>query len=212
MAKTEKTTPRRSQVSIDRICKTCALYEPASGYCKKTNEQTPGLRYACSWYNTPEEWKAECEARRQARLQKEEQRLNFLLTALYISTTASIQLLEYFDTQFKDKRAEADWRFSRKRAANEINRAAQRIRDIYQHTFMEDQTEVMTGHGTHAYDVEAYDNHEDDARRWNRLLLHHMDGCWQDDAQEANVLKFYESLPHIGIFEKKDYKHFTPIR
>lgn len=203
---------QNTKVSLDRVCKTCALYEPATGYCKKKNEQTPGIRYACEDFRTPAEWKAECEARRQERLQKEEQRLNFLLTALYISTTASMQLLEYFDTQFKDKQAEADWRFSRKRAANEINRAAQRIRDIYQHTFMVDQTEVMTGHGTHAYDVEAYDNHEDDARRWNRLLLHHMDTCWQDDTQEARVLDFYEKLPHIQILEAKDYKHFTPIR
>lgn len=199
-------------VSIEKTCQSCAHFDPVSSMCKKTFEYTMAIRYACRRYITPEEWKAECEARRQARLEKEEQRLNFILTALYISTTASLQLLEYFDTQFKDKQTEADWRFSRKRAANEINRAAQRIRDLYQHTFMEDQTKVMTGHGTHAYDVEAYDSHEDDARRWNRLLLHHMDGCWQDDAQEANVLKFYESLPHIGIFETKDYKHFTPIR
>ena len=203
---------KKKTVSIERTCQSCAHFDPASSMCKKTVEHTMAIRYACDWYMTPEEWKAECEARRQARLQKEEQRLNFLLTALYISTTASIQLLEYFDAQFKDKQAEADWRFSRKRAANEINRAAQRIRDIYQHTFMEDQTKVMTGHGTHAYDVEAYDNHEDDARRWNRLLLHHMDACWQDDAQEAHVLDFYEKLPHIQILEAKDYKHFTPIR
>ena len=207
MAKKKNTT-----VSIERTCQSCAHFDPASSMCKKTVEHTMAIRYACNRYMTPEEWKAECEARRQARLQKEEQRLNFLLTALYISTTASMQLLEYFDTQFKDKQAEADWRFSRKRAANEINRAAQRIRDIYQHTFMVDQTEVMTGHGTHAYDVEAYDNHEDDARRWNRLLLHHMDACWQDDGQEARVLDFYENLPHIQIFENKDFKHFTPIR
>ena len=199
-------------VSIEKTCQSCAHFDPATSMCKKTVEHTMAFRYACRRYMTPEEWKAECEARRQARLQKEEQRLNFLLTALYISTTASMQLLEYFDIQFKDKQAEANWRFSRKRAANEINRAAQRIRDIYQHTFMEDQTKVMTGHGTRAYDVEAYDNHEDDARRWNRLLLHHMDACWQDDGQEAHVLGFYESLPHIGILENKDFKHFTPIR
>lgn len=28
--------------------------------------------------------------------------------------------------------------------------------------------------------------------------FHHMDGCWQD-----------EDLPHIGIFEKKDFRHFA---
>lgn len=182
------------------------------GYCAKSNQAVRATQYACHRFQTLTQIKEEREAWRQARLRKEEQRLNFILTALYISTTASMQLLEYFDAQFQDRKAEANWRFARKRAANEIDRAVQRIRDIYQHNFMADQTQVMTAHGTRPFDVDAYDNHEDDARRWNRLLLHHMDGCWQDDNQEANVLKFYESLPHIGIFEKKDYKHFTPIR
>lgn len=201
-----------TQVSIDRVCKTCALYDPASGYCWKKNEATPGLRYGCESFMTPEEFKADCEARRQERLRKEKQRLNFILTALYISSTATMQMLEYFDDQFQDKKAESDWRFSRKRAANEINRCVQRIRDIYQHTFMEDQTQVMTDHGRRNFDAQSYDNHEDDARRWNKLLLHHMESSWQDEGKEAEVLQFYESLPHVGIFHPKDFNHFTTKR
>ena len=200
---------KNTKVSIEKTCQSCAHFDPAVSMCKKTGEHTMAIRYACRRHMTPEEWKAECEARRQARLQKEEQRLNFILTALYITSTATIQLLEYFDAQFQDRKAESNWRFARKRAANDIDRAVQRIRDIYQHSFMADQTQVMTKHGKEAFDVEAYDNHEDDARRWNLCLFHHMDGCWQDEEQEARVLEFYESLPHIGIFEKKDFRHFA---
>ena len=123
--------------------------------------------------------------------------------------TAGGQMLEYFDSQFTDRRIESDWRFSRKRAANEIAKAVQRIRDLYQHTFMEDQTKVMTAHGTQPFDVEGYDNHEDDARRWCKLLLHHMESSWQDENAEAQILNFYESLPHVGIFHPKDFNHFT---
>lgn len=28
-------------------------------------------------------------------------------------------------------------------------------------------------------------------------------------AAEAAILKYYESLPHVGIFEKRDFNHFT---
>ena len=59
MAKTKKTT----KVSIDRVCKTCAFHDPATGYCKRKNEPTPSLRYACDLFMTPDEWRAECEAR-----------------------------------------------------------------------------------------------------------------------------------------------------
>ena len=198
-----------STINTHHTCQECGHCQ--MGLCTKSNQTVRPTTYACHRFQTLTQIKEEREAWRQERLRKEEQRLNFILTALYISTTASMQLLEYFDAQFQDRKAEANWRFARKRAANEIDRAVQRIRDLYQHNFMEDQTKVMTGHGTRPFDAEAYDNHEDDARRWNRLLLHHMDACWQDDTQEANVLDFYEKLPHIQIFEKKDYKHFTPI-
>lgn len=188
-------------------CKECGHCQ--MGLCLKSNQAVRATQYACHRFQTLTQIKEEREARIQARLRKEEQRLNFILTALYITSTATMQLLEYFDAQFQDRKAEADWRFARKRAANEIDRAVQRIRDIWQHTFMVDQTRVMTDHGRRAFDAEAYDNHEDDARRWNLCLFHHMDSCWQDNAQEAKVQKFYEDQPHIGIFEPKDYKHFA---
>lgn len=127
------------------------------GLCTKSNQAVRATQYACHRFQTLTQIKEEREARLQARLRKEEQRLNFILTALYISTTSSMQLLEYFDAQFQDRKAESNWRFARKRAANEIDRAVQRIRDIYQHSFMVDQTQVMTKHGKEAFDVEAYD-------------------------------------------------------
>lgn len=188
-------------------CKECGHCQ--MGLCTKSNQAVHATQYACHRFQTLTQIKEEREAWRQARLRKEEQRLNFILTALYISSTATMQMLEYFDDQFQDKKAEADWRFARKRAANEIDRAVKKIRDLYQHNFMVDQTQVMTNHGKEAFDANAYDSHEDDARRWNKLLLHHMESSWQDEATEAQILNYYENLPHVGIFEQKDFRHFT---
>lgn len=190
-------------------CADCAFFDACYMMCKKTNVATRPTTYACHRFTTPAEWAKVVEEKKKEILRKEEERLNFILTGLYIMSTATVQMLEYFDTQFTDRRIESDWRFSRKRAANEIDRAVQKIRDIYQHTFMEDQTKVMTGHGTHDFDAEGYDNHEDDARRWNKLLLHHLECSWQDEGMEETVLKFYENLPHMGIFHPKDFRHFT---
>jgi hemin uptake protein HemP len=173
---------------------------------------TRATQYACNHFATREQIKAEREARNKARLQKEEQRLNFILTGLYIVSTSTMQLLEYFDAQFIDRKAEADWRFARKKAANDIVEAVEKIRRIYKHNFMQDQNEVMTKHGTQDYDAESYDNHEDDARRWNKLLLHHMESSWQDEEAEARILAYYENLTHVGIFHPKDFRHFTTKR
>lgn len=207
-----KKTTNSNKVSRDKTCGTCAFYDVPSGYCKKRNEATRPLLYACGLFMTPEEWTAYVEQRKAERLRQEEHRLNFILTGLYIMSTATMQMLEHFDAQFSDKKVESNWRFQRKRAANEIDRCVQRIRDLWQHNFMADQTQVLTAHGTQAFDAESYDNHDEDARRWCKLLLHHMETTWQDDNKETEVLAYYESLPRVGIFTDKDFRHFTTKR
>ena len=196
-------------VSLERTCGKCAHFNPVFSSCYRSGQQTKDYIYACDRFQTLEELKAEREAMKKARMARVEQRLNFILTALYIQTTAAMQMLEYFDAQFLDRKVESDWRFKRKQAANEISRAVQRIRDIYQHSFMTDQNKIMTKHGTQPYDVEAWDCHENDARLWNKIMLHHLDASWQDEEQEGRILKFYEDLPHQGFFDKKDFRHFT---
>ena len=187
-------------------CGDCAFN--SVGYCMRNLMAVKPINYACRHFMTQEERAAELEAKKQERLKKEEERLNFMLTGMYIQATALMQGLEYFDMQFANKEAEADWRFSRKRAANEIKRCVQKIRVTYQHTFMEDHMQVMTGHGTREFDVEAWDNHEEDGRKWNLLMYHWMDTSWGDEKAEAEILAAYENIRHYGIFTPNDYRHW----
>lgn len=199
-----------NKVSIDRTCGKCALND--KGLCRKKNVAVIPTLYACSEFRTPEELAAEIEQWRKERYKKEEHRLNMLLTGIYISANSTQMLLEYFDSEFVDKSIESNWRFSRKRAANEIKRCAQRIRDLYQHTFMEDNVKVMTDHGRKAFDTQAYDSHDDDARRWSRRLLYDLDRSWGNDEIEDKIDEFYMSLPGNDTFDKRDYNHFTTKR
>ena len=194
------------KVDIRTTCKDCAFFN--NDCCVKKNAATRAILYACDKFQTLAEVQAEYERRKKELMDREENRLNFILTALYISATSTQMLMEYFDSQFADAQVERDWRFSRKRAANEIRKAAESMRRNFQHTFMDDQTKVMTAHGTKAFDAQAYDYHEADARGWALNLLYHLDRCWQDDDAELQVLDYYKAMPDNGIFDKKDYDHF----
>lgn len=205
----KKTTKKTEKVSIDRTCATCAFYHKDLGYCMKTNQPTRAILYACDKFLTPQEWEKERQAARMERIAREENRLNYLLTAVYVSATSTQMLLEYFDAQFADKKAESDWRFKRAQAAGEIVKAAARMRDLYQHNFAADQTRIMTKHGTQDYDAEAYDDHETDARKWTLKMLYDMDRCPHDGVTADPVLELYRSLPDGGNFADKDYKHFN---
>lgn len=47
------------------------------------------------------------------------------------------------------------------------------------------------------------------SKLYMHISIKFMESSWQDDTKEAQILSFYESLPHVGIFEPKDYRHFT---
>lgn len=201
-----------STTNTKHTCEQCGFFDPYFSFCKKKNTGTRAIMYACYDFKTPEQLKAEAEERKKELLRKEEERLNFILTAMMISATSTQMFLEYFDAQFKDRAAESDWRFKRAQAAKDIIKAADRIRTLYQHNFMEDQNRVMTAHGTLPYDVQAYENHEADGRYWSLCLCHQLDTCWQDPQAEADVIRQYEARPHLGIFHPKDFRHFTTKR
>ena len=107
-----------STINTHHTCQECGHCQ--MGLCTKSNQAVRATQYACHRFQTLTQIKEEREAWRQARLRKEEQRLNFILTALYITSTATIQLLEYFDSQFQDRKAESNWRFARKRAPKDF--------------------------------------------------------------------------------------------
>lgn len=116
-------------------------------YCVKSRLNVRPGQYACAAFMTDAEYKAHREEQKEKAMQKQELRFNFLLTALEISATSTQQIMEYFDSLFTDHMVERDWRRERKKAARDIRQAAERMRSIFQHTFMVDQMQVMTGHG-----------------------------------------------------------------
>lgn len=118
-------------------------------------------------------------------------------------------IMEYFDSLFQDKMVERNWRQQRKKAARDIVQCAERMRSLFQHTFMVDQMNVMTGHGEREFDVKAYDAHEEDAANWTLKLFYDLDRCWQMPERDEQVLNLYKSMPDNETFTPQDYKHFS---
>ena len=193
--------------NLTRTCGDCTFRN--HNYCVKTKNKVQPIQYACNRHMTDQEWNEEKDRMVNERLERNETRLNFILTALAISATSTQMLMEYFDSLFEDHMVERDWRFARKKAANDIRAAAEKMRKLYQHTFMADQNTVFTKQGKKAYDAEAYDLHERDARQWCLKLFYELDRCWQDIDKEKAVLDFYKAMPDNNTFDDSDYRHFA---
>ena len=193
--------------NLQHTCGECTFRN--HNYCAKSRLNVRPSQYACNKFMTDEEYKAEREKVKNERMAQMEVRLNFILTALEIAATSTQQIMEYFDSLFEDHMVERNWRFDRKRAAKDIRQAAERMRQIYQYSFMKDHMQVMTSRGTKTFDAQAYDNHEKDGRNLVLKLFYDLDRCWQDDDKDKAVIDFYKGMPDNGCFDDSDYRHFA---
>lgn len=193
-----------TKIDINRTCGNCVFRD--GGYCLKNRTLVRETQYACKGFQTPEEYRAEREAAVKKRIEQEEVRLNFIVTAMSISAVCTQMFLEYFDRQFQSEDLKQTWRFERKKAAREIVQACDRIRSLYNNTFMKDQISAFTDE---KFNVERYDLHDEDARSWCLKLLYDLDRCWQNDEADQKVFDLYESFQDNGMFLPEDYKHFA---
>ena len=192
--------------NLQHTCGECTFRN--HNYCTKSKLNVRPAQYACAKFMTDEQWNTYVEEQASERMRKNEVRLNFILTAMFISATSTQMLMEYFDSLFQDHMVERNWRFSRKKAANEIVKACEKIRNTFQYSFMEDHMKVMTADGKQAFDAKSFDLHEADGRMWALKLLYDMDRCWKDPEREQQIIEYYKTFPDNGCFDPMDYRHF----
>lgn len=136
-----------------------------------------------------------------------ERKMNFILTILVNSASATQIVMEQFDSMIVDKNEEKQWRQERKKAFNEIRACAQKMRSLYERFILPDLIGSMkTKEGK--FDVCKYDDNMRDANELVRLMLWHWEKCFASYENVDKVFGFYESLSGSGIFTKEEIEKF----
>lgn len=184
-------------------CKDC--YFADNGLCKKTQKKHP--IYGCQHHITQEELVAKIKEEMRRQEEEFESKLNFVLTMIVNSASATQILMEKFDRMLVDKNAEKQWRQERKKAFNDIRACAEKMRTLYDRYIQPDIIGSMkTEDGQ--FDVVKYDDNQRDANELVRLMFWHWEKCFKSFENVDKVFDFYESLPGAGIFSKEEIEKF----
>ena len=136
-----------------------------------------------------------------------ESKMNFLLTILVNSASATQIIMEKFDKMIVDKNAEKNWRQERKKAFNDIRACAEKMRILYDRYIHTDIVGSMKDENGN-FDVVKYDNNQHDANELVRLMLWHWEKCFKSFDNVDKIFEFYESLPGSGVFSKEEIERF----
>ena len=208
-----------------RQCSHC-IHGASLTRCEKLNIPITRFQYCghCVHFMTDEE-KVMQEAREAvARLEREERKINHVLTMLLNAIEAAMLYLEDFEARVEKeyKRAEARgtgdprvrkndraWIALISRAFKQMKKDSESIRRQYTH-FVEPQlNKVFMDKETGVYDVESYDDHQQDAHELARIMMKYFDKSYTSLANAQSIENHIDSLEGVGVMMEEDYKRYN---
>lgn len=192
-------------MAAQKLKKCTDCYFADSGWCKKSNMKHP--IYGCQHHITQEELVAKVKEEVRKQEDEYERKMNFVLTILVNTASATQIVMEHFDKMIVDKNAEKNWRQERKKAFKEIRSCAERMRVIYDQYIQPDIVGSMKDNEG-KFDVTKYDDNLRDSYELVRLMYWHWEKCFKSCENVDKIFAFYESLPGAGIFSKEEIEKF----
>ena len=208
-----------------RQCSHC-IHGASLTRCEKLNIPITRFQYCghCVHFMTDEE-KVMQEAREAvARLEREEKKMNHVLTMIINAIEAAMLYLEDFEARVEKeyKRAEARgtgdprvrkndraWIAILSRALKQIKKQAEAIRRQYTH-FVEPQlNKVFMDKETGTYDVQSYDDHLSDANELARVMMKYFDKSYTSLANAQSIENYIDSMEGAGVMAEDDYKRYN---
>lgn len=192
-------------MAVQKLKKCEDCYFADGSWCKKN--KCVHATYGCRHHMTEEELRQKIKEEMRKQELEYESKMNFLLTILVNSASATQIIMEKFDKMIVDKNAEKNWRQERKKAFNDIRACAEKMRILYDRYIHTDIVGSMKDENGN-FDVVKYDNNQHDANELVRLMLWHWEKCFKSFDNVDKIFEFYESLPGLGVFSKEEIERF----
>lgn len=192
-------------MAVQKLKKCEDCYFADGSWCKKN--KCEHATYGCRHHMTEEELRQKIKEEMRKQELEYESKMNFLLTILVNSASATQIIMEKFDKMIVDKNAEKNWRQERKKAFNDIRACAEKMRILYDRYIHTDIVGSMKDENGN-FDVVKYDNNQHDANELVRLMLWHWEKCFKSFDNVDKIFEFYESLPGSGVFSKEEIERF----
>lgn len=206
----------------------CSHCIHGAGYivCEKLHIPISKYQYCgfCKHFMTNEDKLIQEAREAMERLEKEEKKLNHILTMTLNSIEAAMLFLEDFESRVEKeyKRAEmrgtgdpqvrkADraWIANLSRAYKAMKKDMEGVRRQYTHFIEPQLNKVFLDKESNTYDVVSYDDHMSDANELARIILKYFDKAYLSLDNAESIENHIDGLAGCGVMEKEDYKRYN---
>ena len=209
-----------------RKCCQCAYSDEQCTRCFKTGNAIATWMYAglCPHYETNDERIIRKSRERLRQIEKEERKMNVLLTMCLNSVDIALLFLEDIEARLEkeyviaDKRgtgdkkvrqADRNWIRQLKMALKEMKRHSEGLKRQYNHFIIPIFNKVFFDKETKEYNVDSYDDHTEDTFQLAELLLRYFDGTYNNRERAVEFKEAIKTILVNSTFEESDYKRYN---
>ena len=178
----------------------------------------------CKWYETHNERIIRQTRENLKKQEREEQKVNHLLTMALNCIDASMLFLEDFaqrvEKEYKIaelkgtgdprvRKADRTWIGNLKKANKAMINNIEGARRQFQHYVMPIYNKVFYDKEVKQYDVEMYDDHQSDCSELAHLILRYFDVAFLNKSNADAVIELMKSMKSCGVMEESDFNHYN---
>lgn len=209
-----------------RRCSQCANANEDCSWCSHLKKPLSRYMYAghCKFYETNEEKIIRETRERLKKQEKEEKKINHLLTMCLNCIDASMLFLEDFANRVEKEyriaelkgtadprivKADRAWIANLMKANKAMCNNIEGVRKQYQHYVMPIFNKVFFDKEVNKYDVESYDDHQSDCNELAHLVLRYFDVAFLNKSNADAVIELMKSMKSCGVMEDSDFNHYN---
>lgn len=209
-----------------RKCSQCANANEECSWCSQLKKPIAKYMYAgmCKFFETHDERIIRQTRENLKKQEKEEQKINHLLTMALNCIDASMLFLEDFAdrvekeykmAEFKGtgdprvRKADRQWIANLKKANKAMINNIDGARKQYQHYVMPIYNKVFFDRDVRKYDVEMFDDHQSDCCELAHLVLRYFDVAFLNKSNADSIIELMRSMKSCGVMEESDFNHYN---
>lgn len=209
-----------------RKCSQCANANEECSWCTQMKKPLTKWMYAgmCKHYETHDERIIRQTRENLKKQEKEERKVNHLLTMALNCIDASMLFLEDFAARVEKeykiaelkgtgdprvRKADRTWIGNLKKANKAMINNIDGARKQYQHYVMPVYNKVFYDKDVKQYDVEMFDDHQSDCCELAHLVLRYFDVAFLNKSNADAVIDLMKKMDSCGVMEESDFNHYN---
>lgn len=209
-----------------RKCSQCIHSNEDSTFCNMVKKPMSRYQYCglCPHYKTHEQKMIEETRANLRRHEKENRKVNHLLTMTLNCVEAAMLFFEDFSDRVEKeykiaeqrglgdarvRKSDRAWMSELKRGIKAMITHMQGIQRQYNHFVQPIFDKVFYDKGNGRYNVEQYDDHLADAMELAHLILRYFDVAFLNVNNTESIIELMRTMDSVGVLEDTDYKRYN---